>query len=72
MEPCALKEYAEACCEGANNYGDNNWKKGMPDSVIINHAIAHLMKYMDGDRSEPHCGKVMWAMAALIWNRENG
>ena len=72
IPPCALEELAEVYAEGSIAHGDNNWKKGMPDSVILNHAIAHLLKYMEGDRSELHCGKVMWGMAALIWNREVG
>jgi hypothetical protein len=70
IPPCALRELAEVYAEGAVAHGDNNWKKGMDDGVIVNHALEHLMKYLEGDRKEKHLGKVMWAMSAMIWNRE--
>jgi hypothetical protein len=63
-----LREYAMACGEGAVKYGDNNWKKGMPDEAIYSHAMEHLMKWNAGDRSENHLGKVVWGMGALLWN----
>ena len=67
IPPCASRELAEIFAEGAKRHGDNNWKNGMPEGVILNHAIEHLMKWMEGDRSEKHLGKVMWACSALIW-----
>lgn len=40
--------------EGAKKYGLNNWQKGFPVEDILNHALAHIYKYISGDRTEPH------------------
>lgn len=32
---------------GARKYGENNWRKGLPTSDVINHVINHLTLYMD-------------------------
>jgi hypothetical protein len=67
IPPCALRELAEVFAEGAKAHGDENWKKGMDEGVIVNHAMEHLMKYREGDRSENHLGKIMWACSAMIF-----
>lgn len=38
---------------GAEKYGENNWHK-IPERENVNHAMAHLVHWLDGDRSEPH------------------
>lgn len=49
----ALERVAIVLEQGAEKYGENNWQR--IDSVDhINHAIAHLFKYLSGDRSEDH------------------
>jgi hypothetical protein len=40
--------------EGAAKYGEHNWQKGMPLGDTLNHAIAHVYKYLSGDRTEEH------------------
>ena len=71
IPPEALEELGEVFGEGAVRHGDENWKKGMPNSVVINHMMRHLLLYMKGDRDEPHMGKVMFGCCVLIWNEEN-
>ena len=71
IPPEALLELGEVFGEGAIRHGDENWKKGMPNSVVINHMMRHLLLYMKGDRNEPHMGKVMFGCCVLIWNAEN-
>lgn len=46
---------------GAAKYGDNNWRKGQPQSVVIGSLLRHLTKYINGDTDEDH-------LAALVWN----
>lgn len=45
-------------------YGKNNWKKGVRDKEYqeerLEHALLHLMKWKEGDRSEDHLAKVAW------------
>ena len=67
----ALLELGEVFGEGAITHGDNNWKKGMPNSVVINHMLRHLLLYRKGNRTELHIGKVMFGCCVLIWNEEN-
>ena len=71
IPPEALEELGEVFGEGAVRHGDENWKKGMPNSVVINHMMRHLLLYMKGDRDEPHMGKVMFGCCVLIWNDRN-
>lgn len=39
---------------GADNYGEGNWQKGIPVKDCLNHALAHIYKYLSGDRTEDH------------------
>jgi len=47
LPPEALREWAERLSLGAEKYGDDNWKKGLPGPKNpLNHALAHLIAYM--------------------------
>jgi hypothetical protein len=45
-------------------YGRDNWKQGVNDPEFqeerLEHAILHLIKWKEGDRSEKHLAKVAW------------
>jgi hypothetical protein len=45
-------------------YGRDNWKKGVNDKEYqeerLEHAMLHLIKWKEGDRSEDHLAKVAW------------
>ena len=71
IPPEAWLELGEVFGEGAITHGDDNWKKGMPNAVVVNHMLRHLLLYLQGDRKELHLGKVMFGCCVLIWNREN-
>ena len=71
IPPEALDELGEVFGEGAITHGDNNWKKGMPNSVVINHMMKHFLAWRRGNRSELHLGKVMFGCCVLIWNEDN-
>ena len=53
IPPHALREVALAMAEGASRHGEFNWHK-LPARVCINHAMRHIILWMDGDQSEPH------------------
>lgn len=55
MPPKALLAVGAAMKEGAERYGEQNWR-GFPVEVPINHAMRHLVQYLSGDRSEDHLG----------------
>lgn len=71
----ALEACGEIFAEGEIKYGLDNWKKGVNDKEYQNertrHAIRHLMKWANGDRSEPHLAKVMWFCVTQIWTEKN-
>ena len=45
-------------------YGRDNWKKGVNDKPYqeerLEHALLHLIKWKEGDRTEDHLAKVAW------------
>ena len=56
--PLWAKADATIMAEGAITHGDDNWKKGIPIHVCLNHLERHLNLYKNGDRSEDHLAKV--------------
>lgn len=67
--PTAIQQLAEIHLEGDTRYGLHNWTEGEKANIkndAVNHMLAHLMKYMQGDRSEKHMAKIMWGCAAII------
>lgn len=70
ISPYGLEALAKVYREGGDRHGDRNWEKGQPEGVVLNHALAHIIKYMKGDRTEDHLAKCAWAMFALIHYRD--
>jgi len=54
IPPDALSSVARVMAKGAKRHGENNWQRGMPPEVCVNHAIRHLYLWLQGDKSEPH------------------
>ena len=57
------KQYAE----GAEKYGENNWKNGMPVKIYIDSAVRHYLKFLRGDTDEPHDIAFCWNIMCAIW-----
>lgn len=53
--------------EGAEKYGENNWQKGLPAQCYINSAIRHYLKWLRGDKDEPHDRAFVWNLMCCIW-----
>jgi hypothetical protein len=70
LSPIGLRRMAEAAHEGAVKYGDFNHEKGLPISVYTNHALAHVFKYLSGDRSEDHLGHAAWNLMFACHSEE--
>lgn len=66
ISPVGLRRLAETYASGAKKYNDHNWRKGQPFSDVLNHAIAHLYKYLYGDCSEDHLAHAAWGLFALM------
>ena len=67
----ALNDVMMRYIQGADTYGENNWKKGMKHSVLYDSAMRHLMQDFTGDDTEDHLGAALWNIMGMIWNRDN-
>lgn len=57
--------------EGALKYGEDNWKKGIPESSYIDSAVRHYLKWLRGDDDEQHDRAFVWNIMCLIWTHEH-
>ena len=57
--------------EGAEKYGIDNWKKGIPEWSYLDSAIRHFLKYLRLDLDERHDRAFVWNIVCLIWTVEN-
>ena len=62
-----LLEVAKHFEEGAKKYGENNWQKGIPTHCYIDSAIRHYLKWLRGDKDEPHDRAFVWNLMCCIW-----
>lgn len=53
--------------EGAKKYGEYNWQKGIPTRCYIDSAVRHYLKYLRGDKDEPHDRAFVWNILCCIW-----
>ena len=60
-------EVAKHFEEGAKNYGDNNWRKGIPVRCYVDSGVRHYLKYLRGDKDEPHDRAFCWNILCAIW-----
>ena len=56
----AIIELSKHCEEGAIKYGEHNVDKGIPQHSFCDSAMRHLVKYMRGDKDEPHLRAAAW------------
>lgn len=60
-------EVAKHFEEGAKKYGENNWQKGLPVKCYIDSAVRHYLKWLRGDKDEPHDRAFVWNLLCCIW-----
>jgi hypothetical protein len=60
-------ELAKHFEEGAKKYGERNWEKGIPVQSYIDSALRHYIKYIRGDKDEPHDRAFLWNLVCAIW-----
>ena len=51
---------------GAEKYGDNNWRRGQPQSACFGCALRHLIKWSLGWKDEDHLAAVIWNVLSLM------
>lgn len=57
--------------EGALKYGEDNWRKFLPQKCYINSAVRHYLKHLRGDDDERHDRAFVWNIMCLIWTVEH-
>ena len=57
--------------EGAKKYGENNWQKGIPVKRYIDSGVRHYLKFIHGDKDEPHDRAFVWNIICAIWTCKN-
>lgn len=70
ISPIGLERLAQTYAEGAEKFGPFNWENGMPVTDLLNHAIAHVYKFLRGDRSEDHLSHAAWNLLGAIHSME--
>ena len=60
-------EVAKHFEEGAKKYGESNWQKGIPVHCYIDSAVRHYLKWLRGDKDEPHDRAFVWNLMCCIW-----
>ena len=60
-------EVAKHFEEGAKKYGESNWQKGIPVHCYIDSAVRHYLKWLRGDKDEPHDRAFVWNIMCCIW-----
>lgn len=64
-------EVSEHYAEGAEKYGIDNWKKGLPEWSYLSSGIRHYLKWLRGDEDERHDRAFVWNILCLLWTIEN-
>ena len=62
-----LLDVAKHFEDGAKKYGENNWQKGIPVHCYIDSAVRHYLKWLRGDKDEPHDRAFVWNLMCCIW-----
>lgn len=70
LPACSLLRLAKHFEDGSEHYGDRNWEKGMPISIMLDSGIRHLLKYMDGQDDEDHLCAAAWNILNAMWMEE--
>ena len=67
----AILEVSKHFEEGAKKYGEDDWKKGIPESSYIDSAVRHYLKWLRMDDDERHDRAFVWNIMCLIWTHEH-
>lgn len=62
------KHMENAVADG--HYPERNWEKGMPVHSMLDSALRHLAKYMDGWTDEDHLAAAVTNLLMALWTEE--
>lgn len=70
-KPYLILELGKHFEKGAEKYGIDNWKKGIPLNSYLDSATRHYLKYLDIQEDEDHFISCIWNIICLIYTIEN-
>ena len=62
-----LRDLAIHYEKGAEKYGVDNWKKGIPASSFWDSGCRHTCQFINGLEDEPHWISAIWNMLGYLW-----
>jgi hypothetical protein len=62
----AIRRLAEHYENGARKYGPRNWEKGIPLSRMMDSAIRHVFKALQGLQDEDHLTGAIWNLMGIV------
>jgi hypothetical protein len=62
----AILEVSKVFEAGAKRYAARNWEAGIPLSRFMDSGLRHAMKWLRGDRDEPHLAQACWNFLCLL------
>lgn len=65
--PAALLDVSKQFEEGALKYDKNNWRRGISLHCYVDSALRHYMKFLRGDKDEPHDRATLWNLMCARW-----
>lgn len=66
LPPRAIRRLAEHYQNGARKYGDRNWEKGIPLSRMMDSALRHMFKALQGLCEEDHLTAAVWNLLGIV------
>ena len=67
---CALIRISKHMEDALTHYPERNWEKGLPMHSMIDSALRHLMKYVDGQDDEDHLCAATTNLLMAMWTEE--
>jgi hypothetical protein len=71
LPPCELERVLDRYTNGAQLYGDHNWKNGMHVSILYDSCMRHLIQFVKKDQSEDHLAAAVWNIIGMMWIESN-
>lgn len=67
---CALLRVSKHMEDALTHYPERNWENGMPMHSMLDSAMRHLVKYMDGQTDEDHLCAAATNLLMALWTEE--
>ncbi len=66
----ALERLALHYAKGADLYGEDDWKQGMPLKRLLGSALRHLIACLDGMEDEDHGAAALWNICGFMYTKD--